>query len=122
MQRFLTTLALSSVCVGISPSLAAVRPSFYFPAENFCAIYQGSINSAKQFVLLLENEKQLTIQANSNLSISVTRQGKVVPPYQINSPTGKLISEHSYRTAKMGEHIVVVKGSTSEAKITLCLR
>ncbi len=122
MKIALTTLVLSCLGIAATSSLAATRSSWYFPAENFCAVYQGSINSAKQFVLTLENEHQLTIQANSNLSIAVTRQGKVVAPYQVNSPADTPISERSYRTALMGEHIIWVRGSASEAKITLCLR
>ncbi|WP_241392663.1 hypothetical protein [Rippkaea orientalis] len=72
--------------------------------------------------MLLEHEKELTIQANSDLSVSVTRQGRIIPPYQINSETDILVSEHSYRPRTMGEHIVLVRGSTSDAKIRLCLR
>lgn len=122
LKLFLTKIVLSSIFASTTSTLAAIRSIFYFPAEKFCAVYQGNINSAKQFVLLLEHENQLTIQANSDLSIAVTRQGKVIPPYQVNSANDTLVSKHSYRMAMMGEHIIWVKGSASEAKITLCLR
>ncbi|YAI81881.1 MAG: hypothetical protein ACQJCO_08870 [cyanobacterium endosymbiont of Rhopalodia sterrenbergii] len=66
-------------------------------------------------------ENQLTTQANSYLSISVTRQGKVLPCYQVDSANDTSVSDHYYRTAMMREHTLLVKGNASEAQIILCL-
>ncbi|WP_227873542.1 hypothetical protein [Aphanothece sacrum] len=108
--------------MNIIPTLAATRSNFYFPNQDFCATYKGSVESEKRFALLIQNENQLTIQANKNLTVAVTHQGKLVTPYQINSLSDRIRSEIFYRTTMLGEHIISVKGTTSDAKITLCLR
>jgi hypothetical protein len=123
LKAFITTMAISTLwAVNIIPTLAATRSSFYFPNQDFCATYKGSVESEKRFALLIQQENQLTVQANKNLTIAVTHQGKVVTPYQIDSLSDRIRSLISYRTTMLGEHIISVKGTTSDAKITLCLR
>ncbi len=94
----------------------------YLPMKNnFCAVYQGRIDRAQDFPLWVEKQRQITIKVNSDLKVAVLFQGKVVPPYQVNSLTDVPISQYSFRTSSTGNHLVSVRGMTPDAKITFCL-
>ncbi|MEM8779023.1 MAG: hypothetical protein AAGF26_09150 [Cyanobacteria bacterium P01_G01_bin.49] len=103
------------------PVSAVTRSNFYLPDEDFCAVYQGSINSEHQFILSVKQENKLTIQANNDLKVAVIRQGKIITPYQIQASKTPMISQWFYYTKLQQKHIISIKGHTSQAKIRLCL-
>lgn len=103
------------------PSEAVTRSSLYLPNKNFCAVYQGRINNEHQFVLWVNQEDELRVQANDYLEVAVSHQGNVITPYQVDSAKKPMISQWFYHTKVQQKHIISVKGNTSKANIRLCL-
>ena len=103
------------------PSLAITRSSLYLPNENFCAVYKGGIHNEHKFVLWVNQEDRLTIQADNDLQVAVTHQGKIITPYQIGSANQPMMAQWFYHTKLQQQHTILVKGNTAKANIRLCL-
>ncbi|MEA5509289.1 hypothetical protein VB715_05875 [Crocosphaera sp. UHCC 0190] len=121
MKSFVAPLVMSTIWMTTLPSLAVIRSNFYLPSENFCAVYQGMINSEHEFVLLVKQENQLMVEANNNLTVAVSRKGKMIDPYQTNSSKFLKVSERFYRTKRQEKYTILVKGNTTKANIRMCL-
>ena len=125
MKKFkliLTPFILSNLWVTTLPSLAKTHPNVYLPNQDFCAVYQGSINSEHQFVLSVKQENKLTIYANNDLKVAVIRQGKIISPYQKKLSKTSHLSQWFYHTKFQEKHVISVKGHTSHANLRFCLR
>ncbi len=103
------------------PSEAVTRSSLYLPNNNFCAVYQGRIHNEHKFILWVNQEDNLTIQANDYLEVAVSHQGNVIPPYQVDSKNKPTSSQWFYHTKVQQKHTILVKGNTPKANIRLCL-
>ncbi|MEA5533243.1 hypothetical protein [Crocosphaera sp. XPORK-15E] len=122
MKSFLAPLVMSTLWMTTLPSLAVIRSNFYLPSESFCAVYQGIINSEHEFVLSVKQENQLIVEANNNLTVDVSRKGKMIDPYQTNSSKFLKVSERFYRTKRQEKYTISVKGNTAQANIRMCLK
>ncbi len=122
VKPLLSLLAMSNLWLGTSPVLAARQFNFYWPNDHFCAVYRGTINSEKQFSVLINEVKKITIEANKEFHVAVTRHGKILPAYQVDSSTNSTLVEHFYRTSTMGEHVIRVRGTAPETTVTVCIR
>ncbi|WP_024750288.1 hypothetical protein [Crocosphaera subtropica] len=120
-KSFFTPSCLATLCFMTLPSEAVTRSSLYLPNKNFCAVYQGRINNEHQFVLWVNQEDELRVQANDYLEVAVSHQGNVITPYQVDSAKKPMISQWFYHTKVQQKHIISVKGNTSKANIRLCL-
>lgn len=103
------------------PCEALTRSSLYLPNDNFCAVYQGRINNEHKFVLWVNQEDNLTVQANNYLEVAVSHQGNVITPYQVKSEKKPTQSQWFYHTKVQQKHTISVKGNTPKANIRLCL-
>lgn len=121
LKSLFTPSCLGAFCLLSLPSEAVTHSSLYLPNNNFCAVYQGRINNEHQFVLWVNQEDQLTIQANDYLEVAVSHQGNVIPPYQIDSVKTPMTSQWFYHPKVQRKHIISVKGNTSKADIRFCL-
>ena len=121
LKSLLTSSLMAACCLTPLQSLAITRSSLYLPNENFCAVYQGSIHNEHKFVLWVNQEDRLTIQANNDLQVAVTNQGKIITPYQVGAATKPMIAQWFYHTKLQQKHTILVKGNTSQANIRLCL-
>lgn len=126
MRALLPTLTISTLTLLMAaPSAWALRRfNLYLPAQKFCAVYQGAIESEKQFTLWVDDDRDLTIKIDRELKVAVTVGSNIVPAYQIE-PVSDVshpgFSEHSYRTSMTGSHVIFVKGIARDATITFCL-
>lgn len=112
---------LTAFCLLSLPTEAITRSSSYLPNNNFCAVYQGKISNEHQFVLWVNQEDKLTVQANKYLTVAVSQEGNVVTPYLVDSVKKPMTSQWFYHPKVQQKHIISVKGNTSTAKIRLCL-
>ncbi|MDJ0729876.1 MAG: hypothetical protein QNJ33_07775 [Crocosphaera sp.] len=121
IQSFFTPSYLVAFCLMTLPSLAVTRSSLYLPNKNFCAVYQGRIYNEHKFVLWVNQEDKLTIQANDYLKVAVSHQGNVITPYQVDSANQPMSSQWFYHTKVQEKHTISVKGNTPKANIRFCL-
>ncbi len=116
----LVLAALSLFAIHL-PLTAAIRPNYYFPKSNTCAVYHGGIDNEKAFTFWVENKRNFTVKADNTLKVAVVSGGKIIPPYQSLSLPNHATSQFAYRTAKTGDHIILIRGVATQANITICL-
>lgn len=103
------------------PAAFAARPwNLYLPSERFCAVYQGNIQNEQKFTLWVDDDRELIIKTDRGLKVAVVLQGKVLPPYQINSKTSKSASQYAYRTSVTGNYVILIRGVARDATVTFC--
>ncbi|MGK7931288.1 MAG: hypothetical protein AB4041_07625 [Microcystaceae cyanobacterium] len=121
LKSFFAPSCLVALCLTTLPSEAVTRSSLYLPNNNFCAVYQGRINNEHEFVLWVNEEDKLTIQANDYLEVAVSQQGTVITPYQVDADNQPTSSRWFYHTKLQQKHTILVKGNTPKANIRFCL-
>ena len=121
LKSFFAPSCLAALCLTTLPSEAVTRSSLYLPNNNFCAVYQGRINNEHKFVLWVNEEDKLTIQANDYLEVAVSQQGSVITPYQVDADNQPMSSQWFYHTKVQQKHTILVKGNTPKANIRFCL-
>ncbi|MGK7931100.1 MAG: hypothetical protein AB4041_06670 [Microcystaceae cyanobacterium] len=114
----LTTLSLFSFPSSLS---AIVKPNYYFPQHQSCAVYQGGIDSEKVFTFWVENKRQFTVKMDDSLNIAVALGNKIVAPYNVASLPNNKEAEFTYRTSMTGDHTIFIRGISAHANITICL-
>lgn len=122
LKPLLLPLTLNSLLVTITAVQATIRPDFYLPQSNACAVYRGGIEREKDFVLWVENQRQLTIKADQELKVAVTSKGRVIPPFQVAPLPDSTTAQFSYRTSITGNHVIKVRGVSDRATVTVCLQ
>ncbi|MDJ0582170.1 hypothetical protein [Crocosphaera sp.] len=122
LKSFFALSSLLGLCLTTLPSQAAKRFSLYLPNNDFCAVYNGRIHNEYKFVLWVNQEDQLTIEANDYLEVAVSHQGNVITPYQVDSDHQPMSSQWFYQTKMQQKHTILVKGNTPRANIRFCLR
>jgi hypothetical protein len=120
LYSFLSLSTLTFLFNG-SPILAAIQPNYYYPKSQSCAVYRGGIDSEKVFTFWIENKRKFTVEADDSLKIAVTLGNKIIAPYNIASLPDNEASQFTYRTSTTGNHNVLIRGISSQAKITICL-
>ncbi len=121
LKSFFTPSCLAALCLMALPGQAVIRSSLYLPNNNFCAVYQGRIHNEHKFVLWVNQEDELTIEANNYLEVAVSQQGNVITPHQVDSDNQPMSSQWFYYPKMQQKHTILVKGNTPKANIRFCL-
>ena len=121
-KSFFALSSLASFFLITAPGQAVSRFSLYLPNNDFCAVYQGRIHNEYKFVLWVNQEDDLTIEANDYLEVAVSHQGNVITPHQVDSDHQPMSSQWFYYPKMQQKHTILVKGNTPKANIRFCLR
>jgi hypothetical protein len=123
LLRALSYLGLSvSIFGNPSAAIAALHPSFYFPSDHACAVYQGSIEVQRAFGVWTGANQQLTVTLDRTLTVAVVQQGKIVPAFTVNPNPQNNQQEQIFRLPSTGSPQIIVRGLAQDTTITFCLR
>jgi hypothetical protein len=122
LKKLITLITVSTVLIPATLTLAAKSSSFYFPDDNFCAVYQGKIEEGQSFPIWVERNRQLIIKTDKGVKIAVAFQNRILPAYQIDAISDDFSSQYFYKTSQTGNHLITVKGVDQNAQISFCLQ
>lgn len=121
LKGLIRIIAVTSFLIPTAASLAAKSSHFYFPDDNFCAIYQGKLENKQAFPIWVEKNRRLIIKTEKDVKIAVVFNNRILPAYQIDTISDLVSSQYFYRTSQTGNHLVTIQGIDQDIKITFCL-
>lgn len=117
-------VSLAGLCsVLISTACLAAKSSYlYFPDDNFCAVYQGSIEDREVFPMWVEKNRQLVIKTDKDLRVAVVFNNRIVPAYQIDVVSDAITSQYFYKTSQTGNYLITINGGEEDVNLSFCLK